>query len=74
MKMSCEYYGDNPILANNLAEKGYGDEELDQTKLPGLLKLKFHATSNAAALFGDVALIRDAFIGFQKHFYQEVNT
>lgn len=56
------------VLAQYVKE---GVGELDQSKLPDLLELKYHATSDAAALLGGVARIRDAFVGFQKHLYQE---
>jgi len=48
-----------------------GVEELDQEKLPGLLELKYHAVSDAAEKLGGVSKIRDLFIEFQKHLYNE---
>lgn len=56
------------VLAQYVKE---GVGELDQSKLPDLLELKYHATSDAVVLLGGVAQIRDAFVGFQKHLYQE---
>lgn len=47
-----------------------GVAELDQSKLPILLELKYRAVSDAAAELGGVSRIRDAFVGFQKHLYQ----
>jgi len=46
-----------------------GVQELDQSKLPALLELKYNAVSEAAAELGDVATIRDTFVGFQKGLY-----
>ncbi len=48
-----------------------GVEELDQEKLPGLLELKYHAVSDAAEKLGGVTKIREVFIEFQKHLYEE---
>lgn len=48
-----------------------GVEELDQEKLPGLLELKYHSVSDAAERLGGVPKIRDLFIEFQKHLYDE---
>lgn len=47
-----------------------GVEELDQEKLPDLLKLKYQAISDAEEKLGGVANIRDQFIGFQKWLYE----
>ena len=47
--------------------------ELDQEKLPHLLELQYRAVADAAEQLGGVARIRDAFIGFQQHLYQEGN-
>jgi type I restriction enzyme, R subunit len=43
--------------------------ELDSTKFPDLLELKYHTVSDAATQLGGVAVVREAFIGFQKHLY-----
>ncbi len=48
-----------------------GVEELDQEKLPSLLELKYHAVSDAAEKLGGIPKIRELFIGFQKHLYDE---
>ena len=47
-----------------------GVEELDQEKLPDLLKLKYQAISDAEEKLGGVANIRNRFIGFQKWLYE----
>lgn len=48
-----------------------GSKELDQEKLPELLKLKYHAVSDAEKLLGGVAKIRSLFFGFQKALYRK---
>ncbi len=55
------------FVLSQYVKEGVG--ELDQTKLPHLLELKYRAVSDAAAQLGGVAQIRDAFIGFQRHLY-----
>jgi type I restriction enzyme R subunit len=47
-----------------------GVEELDQEKLPHLLQLKYHALEDAKERLGEVADIRDTFVGFQKYLYE----
>ena len=44
--------------------------ELDDQKLPHLIELKYHAVADAVAELGQVATIREMFIGFQKHLYE----
>ena len=56
------------VLAQYIKE---GVGELDSAKLPDLLELKYHTVSDAAAQLGGVPAVREAFIGFQKHLYQE---
>jgi len=46
-----------------------GDEELDQGKLPALLKLKYQEVSDATQTLGGVKKIKDTFINFQKKLY-----
>lgn len=48
-----------------------GVDELDLDKLSPLLRLKYHAISDAAAELGTPDQIRNVFIGFQKYLYQE---
>jgi type I restriction enzyme R subunit len=48
-----------------------GVEELDQEKLPPLLRLKYHAPADAVADLGRPEEIRSAFTGFQKYLYQK---
>ena len=47
-----------------------GVEELDQEKLPLLLTNKYQTFEDAGATLGDLGLVRDLFIGFQKYLYQ----
>jgi len=41
-----------------------------ESKLHGLLELKYHGVSDAAAELGSVAGIRELFTGFQRHLYE----
>ena len=47
-----------------------GVEELDHDKLRQLLKLKYHAISDAVAELGRPEEIGALFSGFQKYLYQ----
>jgi type I restriction enzyme R subunit len=44
---------------------------LDQAKLGNLLELKYHTVDDAARQLGDVATIRDTFVGFQQYLYSQ---
>jgi type I restriction enzyme, R subunit len=46
-----------------------GVGELDLSKLPGLLDLKYGNTYDAAEQLGGAQLIRETFVGFQQHLY-----
>lgn len=48
-----------------------GVNELDDSKLPALLELKYKAIADAKRELGDINSIRKSFIGFQEHLYQE---
>ncbi len=48
-----------------------GVQELAATKMRTLVELKYNTISDAAVEFGSAALIRDTFVGFQKHLYAE---
>jgi len=48
-----------------------GDEELDQSKLPTLLRLKYGAIPDAVEDLGDPDEISHVFLGFQKYLYVE---
>jgi type I restriction enzyme R subunit len=47
-----------------------GVDELEQEKLPELLKLKYHALEDATIILGGVEKIQKTFIGFQKYLYE----
>jgi type I restriction enzyme R subunit len=46
-----------------------GVEELDISKLPGLLGLKYGNVNDAVAQLGSIPMIRETFVGFQRHLY-----
>jgi len=46
-----------------------GIEELDQEKLPTLLKIKYQAINDATEVLGSVNRIRETFFSFQKHLF-----
>lgn len=48
-----------------------GVGELSSSKLRSLIELKCNTISDAAREFVAPAAIRETFIGFQKHLYQE---
>lgn len=55
------------FVLDHYVSQGVG--ELDDGKLPRLLKLKYYAVDDAVKELGGVATIRDVFIGFQEHLY-----
>jgi type I restriction enzyme R subunit len=48
-----------------------GVGELDRSKLPQLLELKYHAVRDAVEELGSVASISEVFIGFQQYLYSQ---
>jgi len=48
-----------------------GVDELDDTKIGDLLVLKYHAIADAKKELGDIASIRNNFIGFQTYLYEK---
>ncbi|HZH68986.1 MAG TPA: type I restriction-modification enzyme R subunit C-terminal domain-containing protein, partial [Flavobacteriaceae bacterium] len=48
-----------------------GVDELDETKIGDLLVLKYHAIADAKKELGDIATIRNTFIGFQIYLYDK---
>ena len=48
-----------------------GVEELDQEKLPILLTNKYQTFEDAGSLLGDLSKVRELFIEFQKHLYEQ---
>lgn len=59
----------NFVLVQYIRE---GVDELDDAKLPDLLELKYNAIADAKRALGDIPSIRNAFIGFQEHLYENV--
>jgi type I restriction enzyme R subunit len=51
-----------------------GLSELDQTKLPQLLELKYHNVREAVTELGNIPSIKEIFIGFQQYLYSENNS
>lgn len=49
-----------------------GYEELDDSKLPHLLELKYSALKDAKIKLGDITRIRETFIGFQEYLYNPI--
>jgi type I restriction enzyme R subunit len=49
-----------------------GVSELDDAKLADLLILKYNALADAKHELGDIKSIRDTFVGFQTHLYEEM--
>ncbi|MET4732096.1 type I restriction enzyme R subunit [Thalassospira sp. MBR-102] len=47
-----------------------GERELDNEKLPTLLKAKYYSINDGATALGGIQRIRDAFIGFQRRLYE----
>lgn len=47
-----------------------GVTELDDQKLPHLIDLRYHSVADAVNDLGDVASIRDVFVGFQPYLYE----
>jgi type I restriction enzyme R subunit len=48
-----------------------GVEELDQEKLPILLTNKYQTFEDAGSVLGDLSKVRELFIEFQKHLYEQ---
>ena len=57
------------FVLSNYIETGV--EELDQEKLPVLLTNKYQSFEDAGAVLGDLAEVRELFLKFQKHLYEE---
>jgi len=49
-----------------------GVSELDDAKLADLLVLKYHALADAKNELGDIKSIRNTFVGFQPHLYENI--
>ncbi len=57
------------FVLDHYVQQGVG--ELDEEKLPHLIELKYEAISDAVAELGEVAVIREMFVGFQAHLYTQ---
>ena len=55
------------FVLSKYVESGVG--ELDESKLPHLLELKYDSIHDGIEALGDVFEVRSIFIGFQKHLY-----
>ena len=58
------------FVLGEYVQQGVG--ELDVTKLPDLLAIRYREVNDAARELGGAARIRDAFVGFQKYLYSRV--
>jgi type I restriction enzyme R subunit len=70
-------YGDEEKLFLEFVLGHYIDEgvgELDSTKLPQLLELKYGSPRDAVNVLGDAGKIREMFIGFQRLLYAKGQT
>lgn len=56
------------FILDKYLEEGVG--ELAATKMRSLIELKYNTISDATAELGSPAVIRETFIGFQKHLYR----
>ena len=56
------------FILSKYVEDGVG--ELAANKMRSLIELKYNTISDAAAEFGSPAIIRETFMGFQKHLYE----
>ena len=65
--MGCEGWDDGVTIG---CKRFVGVEELDEEKLPDLLKLKYHAIQDASEMLGGVENIRTTFFDFQKYLYE----
>ncbi len=57
------------FVLEQYVEKGVN--ELDDTRIKGLLELKYKSVSDAKETLGDIKSIRETFIGFQKYLYED---
>ena len=65
-------YNPNQQLFLDFVLKQYidtGIEELDDSKLSDLLKLKYNAIADAKTELGELKTIRETFVGFQGYLY-----
>ena len=55
------------FVLDQYVQEGVG--ELDQDKLPGLLRAKYYNINDGAAELGGIENIRNTFVGFQQYLY-----
>jgi type I restriction enzyme R subunit len=55
------------FVLGEYVKEGVG--ELELSKLSGLLELKYGNTYDAAEQLGGASVIRETFVGFQRHLY-----
>ena len=70
----AKYRGDNQqefldFILDHYVRQGV--RELDEDKLPQLIELKYHSIEDAVNALGQTAKIRELFVGFQQHLYEE---
>lgn len=58
------------FILSKYIDKGF--EELNEEKLPDLLKIKYHSYNDAVRILGDVNKIRETFISFQEQLYSKL--
>jgi hypothetical protein len=61
---ACPYEDAHPSCSRDASKSA--------EKLGQLLELKYHTVSEAADELGDVPVIRDTFVGFQRYLYDEL--
>ncbi|MBK1986877.1 DEAD/DEAH box helicase family protein [Sphaerospermopsis aphanizomenoides BCCUSP55] len=69
----CKYVGKQQEFLDFVLDQYIKDgvEELDRSKLPQLLELKYHTIHDAIKELGSVANISEVFIGFQQYLYSQ---
>jgi len=73
MKIFSRYIGKQQEFLDFVLEQyiKVGVGELDRSKLPQLLELKYHTVRDAVGELGSVANISEVFIGFQQYLYSQ---
>ncbi len=72
-KVGTEYEGKLAAFLEFVLEAYVSDGigELDRRKLPDFLKLKYNSVIEGAAELGGPEVVANAFVGFQRHLFQE---
>ena len=66
--LSLEHKGFLEFVLFKYIDTGF--EELDQSRLPNLIELKYHSLTDAAEALGGVDEIINLFVNFQQHLYE----